>query len=83
MDVVEQLVRSFARRTTQNGHVVLITNGHAALVAAFQHLGWSDPYPEIPPKPEPKPAPVLTKATLEDTERAVLPGPKGRSGVRS
>lgn len=62
MDVVEHLVRSFARRTTQNGRVVLVTNGHPALVAAFQHLGWSDPYldPTLLPVPE-KPA-VVTKA---------------------
>lgn len=56
MDVVEQLVRSFARRTTQNGVVVLIANGHPALINAFRHLGWSDPYPDplLLPKPEPK-----------------------------
>jgi len=57
MDVVEHLVRSFARRTTKDGAVALISNGHPALVAAFTHLGWSDPY--IDPTLLPPPAPVL------------------------
>ena len=69
MDVVEQLVRSFANRTTQNGHVVLVTEHHPALVAAFQHLGWSDPYldPTLLPVPDPKPI-----------EKVPAAAPKGR-----
>lgn len=75
MTTLEQLARSFARRTTQAGKVVLVTNGHPALVRAFQDLGWSDPY--IDPTLLPV---VETKATVESTERAVLPRPKGRHG---
>jgi hypothetical protein len=81
MDILEQVVRSFARRTTQNGHVVLVTDHHPALVAAFQQLGWADPYPD--PEQLPKPVVVdrgLTKATVSTAERAVLPSPKGRVG---
>lgn len=57
MDVVEQLARSFARRISTNGNVALISNGHPALVAAFQHLGWPDPYidPTLLPPPPPEP----------------------------
>lgn len=78
MDVVEHLVRTFARRTTQNGSVVLVSNGIPALVQAFQHLGWSDPYPdpELLPK---KPVRAFEKATVSSPERAVLSGPKGRT----
>jgi hypothetical protein len=52
MDLVEQFVRSYAQRTTQNGEVVIITNGDPLLQAAFKHLGWSDPYidPDLLPK---------------------------------
>ena len=46
MTALETLVRMCARRTTQNGQVVLITNGHPALLTAFHELGWSDPYPD-------------------------------------
>ena len=68
MTTIEKLVRTFARRTTQNGHVVLVTNGQPALVDAFHDLGWSDPYPdpELLPKPVSKPA-----------IPAVTPSPKG------
>lgn len=68
MDVIEQLVRSFARRTTQNGVVVLIADGHPSLVAGFKYLGWSDPYIDhllLPPaqKPEPKHVAPTTKGS--------------------
>ena len=80
MDIIEQLVRSFARRTTQNGAVVLITNGHPALLDAFKALGWSDPYPDPLLLPSVAAAPVFTKATIEPDERAMMPAPKGRGG---
>jgi hypothetical protein len=82
MDTIEQLVRSFARRTTQNGAVVITTNGHPALVQAFTDLGWSDPYPDplLLPKPEPVVTRGFTKATIESPERAVMDKPKGRHG---
>jgi hypothetical protein len=54
LNALEHCARSFARRTTQDGIVVLITNGHPALEAAFKELGWSDPYPDpllLPAKP--------------------------------
>lgn len=76
MDIVEQLVRSFARRISKDGAVALISNGHPALVAAFQHLGWSDPY--IDPHLLPKPVLREVAATVTAPERAVLPRPKGR-----
>lgn len=80
MDIVEHLVRSFARRTTQNGQTVLVTNHHPALVAAFKHLGWSDPYPD--PELLPKTSVAReTKATVEAPEKAVLPAPKGRTSA--
>lgn len=80
MDIIEHLVRSFARRTTQNGVVVLIADGHPALLAAFKALGWSDPYPDpllLPPMP---PA-VETAAVVTASEKAVLPKAKGRLAV--
>lgn len=83
MDIIEQLVRSFARRTTQGGHVVIITNGHPALVAAFKDLGWSDPYidPLLLPPVAPTVERAFVKATVAAPERAVLPSPKGRHAV--
>ncbi len=80
MDILEQLVRSFARRTTQNGQVVLITNNHPALIDAFKALGWSDPYPDPLLLPPVDAAPVFTKATIEPSERTVMPAPEGRRG---
>jgi hypothetical protein len=83
MDLLEQFVRRHARRTTQNGQVVIVTNGDALLLEAFKQLGWSDPYPD--PELLPPSAPVAsrgTKATVEDPERAVLPRPKGRTSGR-
>jgi hypothetical protein len=80
MTALEHMVRSFARRTTQNGIVVLVTNGQPALIAAFAELGWSDPYPDpllLPPSPVV--SRDLTKATVEAPERAVLPSAKGRT----
>jgi hypothetical protein len=81
MDIVEQLVRSFARRISKDGSVALISNGHPALVAAFAHLGWPDPYidPTLLPA---KPVDVVrhVKATVESPERAVIAPPKGRVG---
>lgn len=44
MDVVELLARSFARQVSKDGAVALTSSNHPALVAAFAHLGWSDPY---------------------------------------
>jgi len=78
MDVVEALVRTFARRTVQNGAVALITNGNPALIAAFKHLGWSDPYPDPELLPKKLPEARHEKAVVTAPERAVLPSPKGR-----
>ena len=64
MNALEHVVRSFARRTVQNGDVALVSDGHPALVAAFKELGWSDPYVDptlLPPEP-PKPEPIPVKA---------------------
>lgn len=80
MTALEQCVRTFARRTTQNGAVVLVSNGIPALIAAFKELGWSDPYPDpllLPEKPKPEPRSVT--ATVSAPERAVLPSPRGRT----
>jgi len=90
MTSLEHMVRSFARRITQNGEVSLVTDGQPALIAAFQELGWSDPYPdpELLPKPRKKSAIDVTdlsgsstyvKAVVESPERAVLPSAKGRT----
>lgn len=77
-DLLEQFVRTYARRTTQNGVVVIVTNQEPHLVEAFKVLGWSDPYPDpllLPKKP------VVSEATtVRSPERAVVPGPKGRIG---
>jgi hypothetical protein len=81
MNTVELLVRSFARRTTQDGKVVITSNGHPALVQAFTDLGWSDPYPDpelLPKKPIVERG--FTKATIESREKAVMAAPKGRHG---
>lgn len=76
MELLEQFVRRYARRTTQDGKVVIITNGDPLLLAAFSQLGWSDPYLDPTLLPH---APVEeVKATIEAPERAVLPRPKGR-----
>jgi hypothetical protein len=83
MDIVEHLVRSFARRISKDGHVALISNGHPALVKAFQHLGWADPYVDpdlLPETPKPVVERDLKTATVEAPERAVLPRAKGRLG---
>lgn len=75
LDLLEQFVRRYARRTTQNGVVVIITNGEPLLLDAFKVLGWSDPYVDpllLPPAP-----PTPEKATVRSPERAVLPKPKG------
>jgi len=80
MTALEHVVRSFARRTVQNGDVALVSDGHPALVAAFKELGWSDPYPDpllLPPKPE--------RDTIEVTDltgsgayvKAISAAPKG------
>ena len=66
MHALEHMVRSFARRISQNGDVALVSDGHPALVSAFKELGWSDPYPD-PQLLAQKPVP-----------RAVMPPPKGR-----
>jgi len=79
MTSLEHMVRSFARRITQNGAVSLVTDGQPALVAAFQELGWSDPYPDPSLLPV-KPVTRSVKATVESPERAVMPEPKGRIG---
>ena len=79
MTALEHCARRFARRTTQAGVVVLVTDGDPALVKAFQELGWSDPYPDpllLPAKP--KPEPRSEKATVRAPERAVMAPPKGR-----
>lgn len=79
MDILEHLVRSFARRTTVDGHVALITNGHPALVRAFEQLGWSDPH--IDPDLQPPTSPTMSRsvtATATAPERAVMPPPKVR-----
>lgn len=83
MTSLEKVVRAFARRTTQNGVVVLITNGHPALVDAFSELGWPDPYPDpllLPAKAvvDPPVGPSI-KATVTSPERAVVTPPKGRT----
>jgi len=44
ISITEKFVRLHARRITQNGHVVLSTNGDPLLVEAFSELGWDDPY---------------------------------------
>lgn len=73
MDIIEQFVRRYARRTTQNGLVVISTNGDALFQSAFTRLGWSDPYldPTLLPRGE-------EAATVDAPERAVAPKPKGR-----
>ena len=69
MTALEHMVRSFARRTTQNGVVVLVTNGQPALVSAFQELGWPDPYPD----------PLLLPAVEAPPVMAVGVAPKSTS----
>jgi hypothetical protein len=44
ISITEKFVRLHARRITQDGHVVLSTNGDPLLVEAFAELGWADPY---------------------------------------
>lgn len=77
MTALEHCVRSFARRITQGGVVMLVTNGHPALVSAFAELGWPDPYPDPLLLPQPS-APRFVAATVTSPERAVMPRPKGR-----
>ena len=72
MTALEKCVRTFARRTTQNGHVVLVTNGQPALVDAFHELGWSDPYPD--PELLEKP---LAKSDTPSRGSVVTPSSKG------
>jgi hypothetical protein len=73
-------VRSFARRISKDGRVALISNGHPALIKAFQHLGWSDPFidPDLLDKPTPVVERGLKTATVQAPERAVMPKAKGR-----
>lgn len=72
MDLIEQFVRRYARRTTQSGKVVIVTNGDPLFLAAFKHLSWPDPYidPELLPRSE--------TASVEAPEKAVLPKSKVR-----
>jgi len=74
MDIVEHLVRSFARRISKDGAVAIISNGHPALVAAFAHLGWSDPYldPTLLPPPPP---PVIESVAIPVIEPALTDTP--------
>lgn len=69
MELVEWFVRRYARRTTKDGIVYLTTNGEPLFQAAFTHLRWADPHPEVA---------TLETATAEAPERAVLPSPKKR-----
>lgn len=78
MTSLEHMVRSFARRITQNGAVALVTDGQPALIAAFKDLGWSDPYPDPELLPKTLPAAKHEKAVVTAPERAVLSSPKGR-----
>ena len=93
MTSLEHMVRSFARRIRQNGELALVTDGQPALIAAFQELGWSDPYPdpELLPKPSRKAKASIdvtdltgsgtyVAAVVKSPERAVMPEPKGRTG---
>jgi len=80
MELLEQFVRRYARRTTQGGAIVLITDGVDIMVEAFKQLGWSDPYIDPLQLPVSTKAGRDTKATVEDAERAVMPKPKGRTG---
>lgn len=68
--LVEQLARRLARRTTQNGKTVLVTNNDPLLVDAFAELGWSDPYVDESTE---------EAATVRDAERAVVPKAKGHT----
>ena len=45
IDVIEDLTRQFAYKTTSEGTPCLSTGGLSALEAAFDVLGWNDPHP--------------------------------------
>jgi len=79
MTVLEQFVRRTAKRAVRNGQTVLITDGDPLVVAAFQELGWSDPYEDADPGSEP------TSVSRDEVaverrapEQAVLPHPEAR-----
>jgi len=77
MTVLEQLVRRQAKRITRDGVPVLCTDGDPVLLAAFAHLGWSDPREDVPDPPAA--VAVQEAATVRDAERAVLPPAKGHT----
>lgn len=45
-ELLARFVRRYARRTTVNGVVMMVTDDDPLLVEAFRQLGWSDPQPE-------------------------------------
>lgn len=75
MDLIAAFARRHARRIVQNGRAVLTTNGDPLLVAAFAHLGWTDPHDDAAPAPTPTHQ-LETTVEPEAPERAVLPRPK-------
>lgn len=83
MELIEKFVRRYARRTMQNGVVVLITDGDAMFLDAFKVLGWSDPYPDPTLLPHPPPPKEIVAAVVSAPERAVMPKAKGRYFGRS
>lgn len=79
MDVVELLARSFARQISKDGAVALTSSNHPALVAAFAHLGWSDPYIDPTLLPPVVPAPKIDVTDLTGRAESVkAAAPQGR-----